>query len=217
MADYYDQNSLKPNPSKTQVSAFHLRNREATIKLNVLWRGSSLEHTETPKYLGVILDRTLTYKYHCQKTRQKVNARNNILRRLTGSKWGANPSVLRTTARALCFSTGEYACPVWSRSSHAKQVDVALNETCRITTGCMKATSLPQLYRASGFAAPPQRRKATEYTEMFKQMFDDRHPLYGEFQGPSRLRSRKNFLKAVPENISHLTEILNRSIEEYLL
>ena len=64
----------------------------------------------------------------------------------------------------------------------------------------MKATSLFQLYRASGFAAPSQRRKAAEHTEKFKQMFDERHPLLGEFQGSSRLRSRKNFLKTVQED-----------------
>ncbi|GJQ65854.1 hypothetical protein Trydic_g3956 [Trypoxylus dichotomus] len=46
-----------------------------------------------------------------------VAARNNTLRKLTNSKWGPKPEVLRTTAVPLGFSTGEYMCPVWSRQA----------------------------------------------------------------------------------------------------
>jgi hypothetical protein len=44
LGSYYDENHLKPNPTKTQVCSFHLRNREAKRKLRVLWRGQELEH-----------------------------------------------------------------------------------------------------------------------------------------------------------------------------
>ena len=36
MTTYYDSNQLRANPSKTQVCAFHLRNREAKQELNVV-------------------------------------------------------------------------------------------------------------------------------------------------------------------------------------
>ena len=71
----------------------------------------------TPFYLGVTLDRTLTYESHILKTRAKVSLRNTIIRKLTHSKWGANPSTVRTTALALSYSAAEYACPVWERST----------------------------------------------------------------------------------------------------
>ena len=44
------------NPSKTQVCAFHLRNREAKRELNVEWNSTRLSNTTTPVYLGVHLD-----------------------------------------------------------------------------------------------------------------------------------------------------------------
>ena len=40
MTTYYDTNQLRANPSKTQVCAFHLRNREAKRELNVVWNGT---------------------------------------------------------------------------------------------------------------------------------------------------------------------------------
>ena len=45
---YYVQNSLRPNPSKTQVCAFHLRTKEAKQKLQIVWNGNTLERTNQP-------------------------------------------------------------------------------------------------------------------------------------------------------------------------
>ena len=67
MSDYYQRNQLRPNPTKTQLSAFHLRNRDASYKLQVDWEGTPLEHAQNPVYLGVTLDRTLSYKKHAHE------------------------------------------------------------------------------------------------------------------------------------------------------
>jgi len=53
---------------------------------------------------------------------------------------------MRTTALALCFPAGEYACPVWSRSKHVKHVNTALNNTCRAVTGCLQPTQINKIY-----------------------------------------------------------------------
>ena len=81
LTHYYRSNSLRANPDKTQVTAFHLRNREAKRSLQVWWNGVDLENTETPKYLGVTLDRTLSYKTHIHNTKMKVATRNNLLKK----------------------------------------------------------------------------------------------------------------------------------------
>ena len=62
LTHYYRSNSLRANLDNTQVTVFHLWNREAKRSLQVSWNGEGLENTDTPKYLGVPLDRTLSYQ-----------------------------------------------------------------------------------------------------------------------------------------------------------
>ena len=96
MSIYYSSNHLKPNSAKTQICCFHLRNRDAKRKLDVTWNGLELDHYPNPIYLGVTLDRTLSFKQHALNTKAKINTRNNLLRKLTNSRWGAHPATVRT-------------------------------------------------------------------------------------------------------------------------
>jgi len=47
--------------------------------------GQQLKHEQFPVYLGVTLDRTLSYRQHLQKSAVKVKSRNNQLSKLAGS------------------------------------------------------------------------------------------------------------------------------------
>ena len=87
LTQYYRSNSLRANPDNTQVTSFHLRNKEANRSLKVEWNRTELENTPHSKYLGVTLDRTLSYKEHIHNKKMKVATRNNLLRKLSNSKW----------------------------------------------------------------------------------------------------------------------------------
>jgi len=160
MAEYCQHWRLKPSVAKTVSSVFHLHNASASHQLNVTLNGQRLKHDPHPIYLGVTLDRTLTYKEHLEKTAGKLKTRNNLLMKLAGSSWGAHANTLRTSALALCYSVGEYCAPVWARSTHTKMVDVQLNTTMRLITGTLRPTPLPWLSVLSNIEPPPLRRKA---------------------------------------------------------
>jgi len=53
---------LKPSASKTISSVFHLLNTSATHELSAYLDGQCLRHECHPTYLGVIQDRTLSYR-----------------------------------------------------------------------------------------------------------------------------------------------------------
>ena len=89
-----------------------------------------------------------------------MNARNGLLRCLAGSSCGAYISTLRTGSLALVYSAAEYASPAWCRSTHTRKLDVALNGTMRIITGCMRPTETTFLPVLAGITPPDIRREA---------------------------------------------------------
>ena len=110
LADYYRKWRLVPNPSKSESSLFHPCNRDAGRELSVNFDGLPVKAVINPKYLGVTLDRTLSFKTHLEKLGKKLNSRVNIVRKLAGSSWGADTSTLRTSTllncRVLCTCLG---------------------------------------------------------------------------------------------------------------
>ena len=129
LSEYYRANYLRANPSENQVCLFNLKNREAKRGPKLKWNNVQLNHCEHPVYLGVKLDRSLSFKKHIEKTIGKVESRNAIIGKLATSYYGADPKTVQTAVVALWMSSAEYACPVWSRSAHVKKLDTTLNNT----------------------------------------------------------------------------------------
>ena len=76
---YNELNQLRPNPSKTQVCAFHLRNKDAKRELNVVCNETRLIDRATPVYLGIHLHKTLSYKVHTEdKYESKCAKQHNL-------------------------------------------------------------------------------------------------------------------------------------------
>ena len=122
--------------------------------------GQQLRHDPNPVYLGVTLDRTLSYRQHLTKTAGKLQSRNNLLIKLAGSSWGANANTLRSSALALCYSVAEYCCPVWQRSTHVSLVDAQLHSSVRLISGTVRSTPLPWLPVLTNIEPPALRCRA---------------------------------------------------------
>ena len=134
----------------------------------------------------------------------KVATRNNLLRKLSNSKWGANASTIRTTALTLCYYVDEYAAPVWARSSHAQELNPELNSACRAVTGCLKPTNVEDLYSLAGIAPPDIWKDVCARVEKTKQETNEAHSLYGQNPAERMLKSRTCFLRSVkPADIPH--------------
>ena len=130
------------------------------------------------------------YVYECTGC-TGVYARNSILKKLANTNWGTDARTIRTTALALCFSSAEYASPVWSRSSHASKIDPVLNAACRAIS------RVDDLYLLCGIDPPHIRRAVSSQLEKLKQENDPLHPLYEQDPARKRLKSRRSFLHSV--------------------
>jgi hypothetical protein len=139
-------------------------------------------------YLGVTLDRTLSYKEHLTKVAGKLKTRNNLLTKLVGTSWGADANTMRTSATALCYSVGEYCAPVWERSAHTHLVDVQLNAAMRLITGTLKPTPVPWLPVLANIEPPALRRKHASDQLIAKATTHESWGLHGDIVNHPSLR-----------------------------
>ncbi|UYV73997.1 hypothetical protein LAZ67_11001769 [Cordylochernes scorpioides] len=211
LENFFSKWHLIPNPSKTVSSVFHLNNHKANRPLKLTFCNKPLSHDPCPKYLGVTLDRSLTFRQHLEKTRDKLKTRNNIMTRLAGTTWGCSADTLRTTALALVYSVAEYCAPVWERSSHTDSIDAQLNQTMRLITGNMRPTPIDWLPYLSNIAPPDLRRKKSTSNLLSKIKANTKLPINTvlEIPPPTRLISR-NPAWVADENVDLKEEWRNR-------
>ena len=198
MSSYFDNWRLKLNLGKTVCSCFHLAHRLADYQLKVKCNGNIVPCESHPKYMGITLDRTLTYKNHLDQLSKKVSARNNLLRRLSGQTWGASFNVLQTSTVSLVYAPAEYCAPTWSHSTHTKKIDIALNATMRIVPGCLRSTPVDYLPVVSGIVPPDIRRSSHTLKICAKAKANHSHLLHeitcnSDINPNLRLNTRKSF------------------------
>lgn len=151
-----------------------------------------LPYQSHPNYLGMTLDRTLSFRKHLEKTARKINTRNNLIQKLCSTNWGASADTLRTSALSLVFSAAEYCAPVWLNSPHVNKIDTQLNTTMRIISGCIRTTPLYWLPTLSHIAPPALRRQEALLKEYSKIMNNLQLPIHEDIPSlkTNRLRSR---------------------------
>ena len=145
LSAYIQTGRLKLSHTKTVTAAFHIKNREAKREIKVYNNGRLLPFCPTLTYLGVKLDRSLTFRHHLVALRKKLSSRATLLRRHVGSGWGAGAKTLRIATLPLVYSAAEYCAPVWYCSAHTGLIDNVLNDALRIVTGCLRPTPTDHL------------------------------------------------------------------------
>ena len=163
------------------TAAFHLNNREAKRELKVYNNGGLLPFCPTPTYLGIKLDRSLTFRHPLVAFRKKLSSRITLLRRLVGSGWGAGAKTLRIATSSLVYSTAEYCAPVLCGSAHTRLIDSVLNDALHIVTGCLRPTPTDRLPVLSGIQPDELRRIGATLSLAHCGSLDPDYILYGAF------------------------------------
>ena len=120
LGEYLQTWKLKICTTNTMSAVFHLNNKEAKRELKVNFNNETLPFCSEPKYLGVTLDRSLTYRRHLKSLCKKLTSHVALLRQLAGSGWGAGATTLRTATLALVHSTAYYCALLWCSSAHTR-------------------------------------------------------------------------------------------------
>ncbi|XP_062714290.1 uncharacterized protein LOC134291045 [Aedes albopictus] len=140
--------NLTMNPQKTKVMLFKNSPKELEIRID----GNKLENVRIHRYLGLIVDRSLGYGAHLRDLVQRLAERQNMIRVISGTKYGAHPQTLGMAYNALFRSCMDYASTIYGSAckSNLGKIDVLNNQCLRKVTGCTKTTPINTLYAIAG-------------------------------------------------------------------
>ncbi len=111
--------------------------------------------------LGVTFDRRMTWNAHIEALEDKAKSNLNLMRCISGTKWGANRNILMTVYKALIRSHLDYCSFVYNDCSKTLKgkVDSIQYKSLLIAVGGIKGTALYALLGECGETSLELRRK----------------------------------------------------------
>ena len=101
------------------------------------------------------------------------------MKKLAGSDWGANHSILKKTYTSYIRPTLEYGATVWGTAakSNFRKMDKVQNLCLRIITGAMKTTPIKAMEDIATLNSMETRRETKILTQFTKLEASKHHPL----------------------------------------
>ena len=203
------------NNQKTVASLFSLSNTKENLKLKV--NKQQIPQDDTPTYLGVKLDKKLTWNPHIQDIEKRASKRLCLLKKLAGTKWGANSSTLKTVYMGTVRPVMEYGSAAWATAakSNTSRLAKLQNAGMRLITGGLKTTPINTLETTTGLQSLELRREEKTLTQSQKLHRLTEHPAHKLLSGPSRNRLKRGSFNQLAKKLEEEnSDILPTSPEE---
>ncbi|XP_070209766.1 uncharacterized protein [Littorina saxatilis] len=196
------------NTRKTTYTIFSLSPKE--LKANLKLCGQTLQADNTPTYLGVTFDRRLTWKQQTEKVEARAKLRLALMKKLTGTTWGADAAILKKMYVSSVRPVLEYGVTAWGTAakSNFDRVSKVQNQAARIITGAMRSTPIQELENIMGLEPMEDRRDTKLLTQAAKFKRLPTHPMKdrrGCWKGDTKI-SWTNNPKISPKDIPQYLE-----------
>lgn len=170
--------NLSVSYSKSAAIMFRKSNRQRNLPCIVM-DGDIIPWKQQVRYLGVMFQNTLKWNVQIDNVCNKAQKSLNILRAAGGTKWGADPLILRSVYFGIVRSHLEYCCQVYQPIPNylKTKMDKIQYQSLRIILGCMKSTPTNALTAEAADPSLDYRRKwlSVKYITKISKIID--HPL----------------------------------------
>ena len=210
------ENDMKVNTTKTFYQIFTLQHKKPTIKIFI--NDVQINQQENQAYLGMFLDQKLNWKEHVQKTAEKANKRCKILKRLAGTKWGCQRSILNSTYKSYIKPVLLYGSEnlITANTRTIQKLETVQNHAMRLITGAVKSTPITamQMFTKNNSIQQEIERLALIQYEKLIRLPHENHWL--KYASANRnLKTQNGYIQCVQK--IRPTELVNNSIEKLLL
>ena len=185
---------LEINTSKTNSTLFSLSTSKEQIKLRL--KGEIVPQTDSPTFLGVKLDTRLTWKPQIEKMERSSLQKLALMRKLAGTSWGADSSILTKVYTATVRPTMEYASTTWGTAAktNKSRLDKIQNMALRVILGAMKTTPVHDMEKTVNVEPLERRRSLKILIQGEKLRRLPSHPLHTNLAQPTQNRLKRQSL-----------------------
>ena len=121
---------------------------EAKWKPTITVEGAEIDFNPTPRLLGIILDRQLSFNPQLQEATECASKKLNMLAAVAHSEWGWPKDSLRMMYNSFARNKMDYASPAWQpwlSDSNMLKLESVQNRALRLITGQFKSTPVEAL------------------------------------------------------------------------
>ena len=132
---------LSLNSSKSESSLFTTNRKEAKESAAIFIDKKKIGFNKTPKFLGVYLDRELTFVKHIAEIMKRTQSKQRMLSALSHTDWGCRKQDLMKVYITHVRSVMDYAASGWQpwlATTNMEALEVVQNKALRIVTGNVK-------------------------------------------------------------------------------
>ena len=160
---------------------------------NLTLKGTKVNFSSSVKILGVHIDSQVRFATHVKSITKKMDSRINILRSLSGSRWGSSENSLQTVYKCYIRSACLYAAPAWypfTAKTHRDHLAIQQNRAARVIVGAPCGTNVQTTGREAGLPPLGHLAERDAATLLFNlQRRPPEHPL-AQLASPSGIRPR---------------------------
>ena len=189
------------NALKTTATLFSLSNKSEQFNLSV--NNIQIPQEQNPTYLGVKLDKRLTWTPQIQETEKRATRRLSLLKKLAGTKWGASSKILKQVYVGNVRPVLEYASSAWASAaiSNTKKLEKVQNAGMRLITGGLSTTPLKALTSATNLPSLESRREEKVILHHEKLQRLHGHPAHNLIQQPCHTRLQRRSFNSMAKQL----------------
>lgn len=144
LSDWFSANRLLFNLDKTSILRFHTRQSLGLIPISMTVGGTDVKECDDVKFLGVVMDSTLSFNQHCEALARSLNSRCYQVRVL---RTVLDTQQLRMFYFAQVHSRLSYGLRIWGGSAKMHDVFIVQKRILRTMVGVSNRHSCRQLFR----------------------------------------------------------------------
>ena len=124
-------NRLSINAGKTELIFFHSKQRPLNYDISIKFNGERLIPVDYVKYLGMFIDKFLSWNFHVLQVSKKLSRANGILSKLCHH---APIEICLQVYYAIFYSHLIYGCNIWGLTSeeNLKKIEILQKKCIRI-------------------------------------------------------------------------------------